>query len=427
MAEKLKFYHLTDLHMNSGSSKFNEEMRTVISAAVTQLIDDTQTDIVLISGDLTDSGDRESHNLVVRELERLQGAGKKVYVTFATHDWNMSDCALTRQELRELYSRFGWEQSYDEYETYSYAAKLCEGWRLLALNDDGDGREFCGYKDDELQWIKKQLDDAAACGDRVVAITHHPILPPNVIYPIISHRDMLGGYETTAPFLCENGLRYLFVGHTHMQDIRCIDSKNGNRLYQVNTGSLTQAPAPMRLVTQTDGGLDVKTVFIDEKYCTLSGKSVRNRLESDFENMLRDTFHALGYDVPHFADIAVGLSMDRQVILKYKRLIAPVGKILYKLTFKKAGRLLFCPGSIDKCIADKPVREFFIAVARNIFRGSEDFSPDTPEYKAVTAIVKRAAPLVKMKDGDGNRLDIVKLVSDIIYDDGPDDQNAILS
>ncbi|MCQ2462403.1 MAG: metallophosphoesterase [Clostridia bacterium] len=422
MAEKLRFYHLTDLHYNSGSGKTDSDMRRAISGAFDLLIDDKETEIILISGDLTDNGDIESHRAVIKELERLVAAGKKVYVTFATHDWYWNQDKITRKQLRELYAPYGFEQAYDEFESYSYAVKLCDGWRLLALNDDGDGRNFCGASDEELQWIKKLLDDAKAAGDRVIAMVHHPVLPPNPIYPLVSDRDMYGGYRKAGPFLCENGLKYLFVGHTHMQDIRFIEA-GGNRMYQVNTGSITQYTSVMRYVEECDKGLDVKSVYIDKKYCEIDGRSVSEFLVDDLKEMLTGAVYAMGYDIEKFAGVCVGMSMDYNTVIKLKKLILPVGKFIYGLTFGKAARLLLCSNRLPKEAKNIKIVDVVAEAGGRIFRGNENLSPDTPEYQGFTLIADRLKPVIRLFKKD---LDPVKLVQSIIYDDGPDDENAVL-
>lgn len=423
MSDKLKFYLITDLHYLSGDSQEEKDGRKIIEGAFNQIADDKSTEYVFIPGDLTQNGDEESLESVHKLLEKLRDSGKKIYVTFATHDWWFHGAREDRRRVREMFDDFGWAQSVDEYpESNSYAVRLCDGWTLLALNDDGDGREFCGYSDDELQWIKKHIDEAKKCGDEVVAMTHHPVAPPNVVYPMISHKDMLGGYETTGPFLCESGLKYLFVGHTHMQSVEKLE-KNGNILWQVNTASITQYPANMRIVEETDEGLDVRTVYVDKKYCDFDGKSVYEKMKGDFDGLLEEAFYSVGYDVPRFAQIAGSLSIDKNTVMKYRKFIAPAGKFLYKLTVKKAARLLRCSSKDFKSIADVKVRNILIRVVRNIYRGGEDISPDTPEYKFIIALAGRASKLLKKKM---NMADPAGLIEKIIYDAGPDDQNCVL-
>ena len=426
MSAKLKFYHLTDLHLVARDSQHDIDTRKIIEAAFNQLIDDKETEIVLISGDLTSFGDVASHAAMIELLEKLKKAGKRVFVTLATHDyWFNGD--YTRAELREMYAPYGWHEAYAEFTpSYSYAVKLCEGWRLLALNDDGDGREFCGYGDEELQWIKAQIEDAHKNGEEVVAMTHHPILPPNIVYPLVSHRDMLGGFETTGPFLADCGLQYLFVGHTHIQDIRYLETDKGNRMWQVNTGSLTQYPGKYRLVCETENGLDVTSVEVTKDYCMLGDRSAKDYLRMDFDFMIYDALYSMAYDANRFADFCIGMSMDRDTVYKLRHIITPVGRFINNLTFRKAGKLFGISEYIDESIADNSVKEFVISAARNIFGGSESYSPDTPEHIAISGLTTKFGPALRQLGDKFGIKDADTVLSRIIWDDGPDDQAWLL-
>ena len=150
-------------------------------------IEDTETNIVLITGDVTCNGAKESHLELIPKFQRLKDAGKKVYVTTGTHDYYREDgngtgkaekCVgdelLTatrteREELLEIYHDFGLSEAISIHKpSHSYCVKLQDGYRLLCLNDDGD-EFFCGYYDDCLEWIKEQIDDAKANGDYIFA------------------------------------------------------------------------------------------------------------------------------------------------------------------------------------------------------------------------------------------------------------------
>ena len=54
-------------------------------------IEDTETNIVLITGDVTCNGAKESHFDLIPKLQRLKDAGKKVYLTTGTHDYYMEN------------------------------------------------------------------------------------------------------------------------------------------------------------------------------------------------------------------------------------------------------------------------------------------------------------------------------------------------
>lgn len=446
------FYHLTDLHLYAAEEigskgkafdfkcasdqKCMAESSAIVDAAFEKLIADKENEVIIISGDLTFDGETKSHDLLVKKLHKLKDAGKKVYVTTATHDWNMDANSYigdkieplpkyTREELRNVYADFGWNDAVSEHiPSYSYAVKPCEGIRFLLLNDDGNGLEFCGYDKDQLEWIKAQADEAKANGERVIAFTHHPVLPPTVLYPHYSHRDMLGGYETTAPFLADCGIEFVFTGHTHMQSVEYIDTEKGNRLYHINTGAVTAFPAPFRKVVVTDKGLDIKTTTIDSFDWDLGGKSVEEYMKDHFLGMVLDVFDSMENDIEHFKYLAKGFSLDAKTIDRIKPLVVSLGKFINHLTFKRAGKLFFVRKHIEPAIYDKKVRDFLMDVLCRMFSGKRCYTPDTAEYKAMMAIAKRIGKFVKLKDKYTNKpLSVEMIVEDLLYDKGEFDNN----
>ena len=78
---------------------------------------------------------------------------------------------------------------------------------------------------------------AHEAGDEVLAMTHHPVLPPSPIYPLFSRRDMLGDFEHTSTVLADAGVQFIFTGHTHMQNIAVKTTEKGNTIYDINTSA----------------------------------------------------------------------------------------------------------------------------------------------------------------------------------------------
>ncbi|MGN0467907.1 MAG: hypothetical protein ACI4GY_04180 [Acutalibacteraceae bacterium] len=98
----LKFVIMTDTHYYSKKNwlagnyndfppandqllfKYSEE---IIGHTFDELSRDDFSDIVLISGDLTNNAEIPSHEEMRDALRRLKASGKKVFVTTATHDY----------------------------------------------------------------------------------------------------------------------------------------------------------------------------------------------------------------------------------------------------------------------------------------------------------------------------------------------------
>lgn len=87
----MKFYHLSDLHYQSKSvwkgtsweiekeegatlSRFSEE---ITKKVIDDIKNDHEIDTIIITGDITNQGDRESHMEMVNILRDLVNSGKK--------------------------------------------------------------------------------------------------------------------------------------------------------------------------------------------------------------------------------------------------------------------------------------------------------------------------------------------------------------
>ncbi|MCR5207437.1 MAG: metallophosphoesterase, partial [Eubacterium sp.] len=172
MMESTKFYLITDTHFYKHSlSQYNEyyddfmhyeqkcfEETQAINEAVFEYIENAdEADTLLIAGDLSFNGEKESHLAYIEHLKRLKEKGKRVLVVTADHDFKdkPDGCfgfdengrihpePTPRDELIELYKDFGFGDAVAvDKQHLSYVYQLSDGVRLLALNNDGtaDGR-----------------------------------------------------------------------------------------------------------------------------------------------------------------------------------------------------------------------------------------------------------------------------------------------
>ncbi len=456
MGNSLKFYQITDLHHyatelgTSGKAfewiclsdqKCLAETGAMIDAYFDKIIEDTETNIVLITGDVSCNGAMESHRDLLTKLQRLKNAGKKVYVTTGTHDYFnpdgngtgkaekcVGDDVLTatrteRDDLLEIYKDYGLSEAISVHKpSHSYCVQLQEGYRLLCLNDDGD-EFFCGYYDDCMDWIKGQIDLAHENGDYIFAVTHHPVLPPSPIYPYFSKRDMLGNYEEVSTFFADNGVKFVFTGHTHMMNIAKKTTEKGNDFYDINTCSAVGYPNAMRKVEMTDTKVIVDSVKIDNFDWDLKDKTVDEYTRENFLQFLNAIFDSAAYDIDTLAKLSTSFSMTPEIVYKAKPIIQPIGKYLQTADFKKLGKLLRISKYIDKSIEDRLVKDFMLELVTNVFKGDEPYNPYTPEYLAVWALYnKRVKKILKHIKGGEDIIKTVDAILDgVLYDEPPAD------
>ena len=178
----LKFYLITDTHYFKNSlgaygdgydsfmrfeQKCYAETESINRSVFEYLKTAEEADIVLIAGDLSFNGEKESHIKFVEFLHELKNSGKQVYVVSADHDINKDPFAyndsgripvesIERDDIFDIYYDFGFSQAIAvDRKHLSYVAQLCDGVRLLALNNDyDDKREF---DEEQIEWIKTQI------------------------------------------------------------------------------------------------------------------------------------------------------------------------------------------------------------------------------------------------------------------------------
>lgn len=364
-------------------------------------------DAVMIAGDLSNDGERVCHEELREKLYKLKEK-KKVYVITATHDWccdrnprrfedgnTYNDVpTVDHNELYDFYCDFGVNEARSQYKTTlgpaSYAVDIGENVTLLALNDDKNGRGGAGFKKAHLEWIVEQIKDAVARGRVPVAMEHHLLY--RHITPLITKHASVGDGEHILNEMADAGLRFVVVGHSHMQRIDKHTSPSGNTIYEVNVGSLVGYPAPIVTMTVDDGGISVDTEHLKE--CTIDGVKI------DLTNFLAD--HAARIISVVFDAAASGdreqlikrlgaLNLKRNVADKYYFIISSVLRGISSLTVGKAGRLLntvtlgrAIPKESVNALADVKVTDIMGKVFLSFLDGSlHKYSPKDDFYKVV--------------------------------------------
>ena len=145
------------------------ETESINNAAFNYLGETDLADTVLIVGDLTQNGERKSHEKFIKLLYDLKAKGKKVYLITADHDWKNDPFAFgengrympeptPKEDLIKLYNDFGFADAIavDE-EHLSYVAQLSDGVRLLAINADIKTKGQFSLTEKQVEWIKLKV------------------------------------------------------------------------------------------------------------------------------------------------------------------------------------------------------------------------------------------------------------------------------
>ena len=89
---------------------------------------------------------------------------------------------------------------------------------------------------------------------------HHGIMEHYTGQQTIDPGYVTDNWQTDADALIDAGLRVIFTGHYHANDIT-VRAKDGNALYDIETGSLVTPPSPFRLIN-----MDPNFMYIDTKH-----------------------------------------------------------------------------------------------------------------------------------------------------------------
>ena len=408
--QNLNFYLVTDTHFfdpsfkRSGAAyekrsisdqKCVAETPAIIDAGFKQIADDKETNIILIPGDLVYRGEYQSHVGLRNRLYKLKEQGKKIYLITARHDYDDNDSfefdgdkmlpvkAMPRDELRDFYKDFGFDGAISEHkESMSYVAQLADGIRLLALNCDGDCKDFKGLWDNQMKWALEQIEDAHRTGNYIFAMTHYPLLPFSPIMNLISDSH-LTDWEKRANQFADAGLDLIFTGHMHAQAVTEYVTENGNKITDVQTGCFVGCPCAYRKVTIKDSTADIKSYTINDFDYDKQGKSASEYFQWRF---------------------------DRMIDYKMKEILPnPAIKILNKLTVKKICNFLwFNP---DKSMQNILAKDLGIELLRNIFIGNEPYVKGTAVYEAFEKLINRLSLIIHIAEKKAGKKN--KVLSDI--------------
>jgi 3',5'-cyclic AMP phosphodiesterase CpdA len=270
--------HLYDLALGAAGAAFQQNMideRKLLSAGpelLAEALDRTAKSgarFLLISGDLTKDGERESHLLMARQLGELARGGIRVFVVPGNHDvlnpksvsFSEKDTApvanITPADFAEIYKECGYGDAlFRDPGSLSYVAEPVPGLWLVAIDscnyDSNKGKSESvtggGLTQARIAWIEGMLGEALRRDKAVIVMLHHGVVehyPGNDQY----YPDYLvNGWQQFSDMLATYRARVVFTGHFHAQDITLKKNKDGRFLFDVETGSLPTWPDPMRIV-----------------------------------------------------------------------------------------------------------------------------------------------------------------------------------
>lgn len=273
-----------------GDPKMLEESGSIADAAL-QMVCEDNPDILLVSGDLTKDGEIQGHRDLAAKFQKLEDdTDTEVFVINGNHDlYNYTDACTfengqkesaettEQDDFKTIYANFGYNGEYSAqyFENpnavqgeiagqMSYTVDLGK-FRIVAIDsccyspDGGNGMDTnehitAGRIDEDLMpWVVDQIKDAEEAGDTVIGLMHHGVVPHFQGEEDLLYEYVVDDWQNVATQFADAGMRYVFTGHMHANDITQYTSVSGNTITDLETGSLSSWMSPQRHVTITKG------------------------------------------------------------------------------------------------------------------------------------------------------------------------------
>ncbi len=258
------------------------------SYAITESLMDSllneHPDILLVPGDLTKDGELICHQKMANYFTQLEASGTRVFVCPGNHDINNPMAmafdndvtipvpTIDPEGFKNIYNNFGYDEAIAvDTASLSYVAEPIQGLQILSMDvcryDSNYIQNYPqtsgGFKPQVLQWVKDRIIDANSQGKVILGMMHHNLIEHFTNQKMIFGDYVLDNWQTVYPELADLGLKVVFTGHFHAQDMIQKTTAAGNTIYDIETASVVMYPCPYRIMTlQTN------------KILTVSGKRV---------------------------------------------------------------------------------------------------------------------------------------------------------
>jgi 3',5'-cyclic AMP phosphodiesterase CpdA len=253
----------------SGDRKLLAQSEEILDAALA-MIRAERASFLIVCGDLTKDGERANHEAVAAKLEALAAVGMRVYVVPGNHDVANGSArsfaggtsapaeSVSPEEFKRIHGKFGYGNAIDaDADSLSYVAEPVRGLWLLALdsclwrkNRPGKHPVTDGaFSRRTVEWIERTLNAAREQKKAVIAVMHHGVAehyPGNKKY---FDMYLVRNFDRIGEMLAGYGVRVVFTGHFHSQDITIRRYDSGRFIADVETGSFVTYPCPYRVVT----------------------------------------------------------------------------------------------------------------------------------------------------------------------------------
>jgi 3',5'-cyclic AMP phosphodiesterase CpdA len=361
-------------YISSGDGKMLPYIEDVTDAFLDEAAQ-KQPELLIISGDLTNNGERESHKAMAEKLNELErNSGTRVFVIPGNHDianpWARGFQGAEQyvadtvgpDEFSKLYKNAGYDEAISrDKASLSYLAAATEDlWLLMLDTSIYDFNELVGapttngrITSDTFDWIRQCSEMAKEKQARILTVMHHNLFRHN---ELLYSGFTLDNAEEALKVFEECGLRLVLSGHIHMQDIK--SNQSDNPVYEMVTSSLAVHPVQYGVLSfHSPGDFEYMTSRVDvEGWAQQLGKEGELRNFSEyartfFDKASREKATEALTEAGIYTDTEIQLMSDTMSILN-RNYFAGTSSSVQDEVMKSEGYKLWLAASEPKRLRD---------------------------------------------------------------------------
>lgn len=247
-----------------------------------QVLDDylnSDIEILLFPGDMTKDGEKQSHLDFVEKLKPLIKKGVRVFVIPGNHDVSRPNSLgykgretykvdnVSPEEFVQIYADCGYKDAISrDQNSLSYVAELNPSTWLLAI----DCQKYDEYatkgitssgriKPETEKWIVEVAEEAKRNNIQLVGMMHHNLLEHIPMQSTFFSEYLVDDWQKYRSFFANLGMKVMFTGHFHVNDIASHTDDELHKIHDVSTGSLVAYSYPYRFVDLDKKGMKIST------------------------------------------------------------------------------------------------------------------------------------------------------------------------
>jgi 3',5'-cyclic AMP phosphodiesterase CpdA len=318
-------------YVKGGDGKTLDYIDEILNG-LTYDIEKKKPEVLIVSGDLTNNGEKKSHLDLADKFKRIERLGTSVYVIPGNHDisnpWarifkenaQYKTDTISKKEFSNIYEDFGYKEAVSrDKSTLSYLAAPSEDIWLLMLdtsqhenNNSLDAPQLDGRISAETyEWIKKCTDLAKRKKAQIITVMHHNLINHS---EVIKSGFTLNKNEVALEKFQGFGLNLVLSGHIHIQDISSY-KKDDYEVYDVVTNALSVYPNQYGVLKYSpSSGFDYSTSRVDvegwAKEANIKDENINN-----FKEYSKKFFGDRAYSKSYFNAESMATYTDEEIDL----------------------------------------------------------------------------------------------------------------